>query len=906
VRVHIRRLSHASLLALVASLVALGPARALPPGNVLSNQKLSDTAGNFTPVLDNLDEFGQSVAWLGDLDGAGPAVSALAVGVAFDDDGGLDRGAVYINFLAANGTVLSSTKISDTVNFPGFPLDDGDWFGQSVAFLGDLDGAGPSVAAIAVGAPGDDDGGLNFGAVYILYLSENGTVLTVQKISNTANLPGAPLHSLDAFGESVANLGDLDGAGASARAIAVGSIGDDAGGTDRGAVYILYLSAAGAVSTVQKISNTANFPGSPLHDGDNFGGSVASLGDLDGAGPSVLALAAGAQLDDDGGVDRGAVYILFLNASGVVSSVQKISDLAGGFTGTFADGDEFGNALTNLGDIDGAAGGVTALAIGDAANDDGGLDKGAVQILFLNSNGTCNSFQKISSLAGNFLTPLDLEDGFGTSVAFLGDLDGAGASKLAMAVGTAGDDDGGEDRGAVYILFLDGIAVTRTLTTSVVGTGTISKNPDLASYADGASVQLTANPGAGWAFSAWSGSVVSTSNPVTVVMDANKSVTATFVDVAAPTATVTSPNGGEALTSGTSVNITWTAADNAAVTTVDLELSRTGAAGPYQSIATGIANSGTFSWLVTLPATTQALVRVTAHDAAGHATQDVSNAVFSIAAPIQRTLTLSLIGGGTVTKSPNQATYDDGSTVQLTANPGTGWAFSAWSGGLVSTSNPASVVMNANKSVTATFLDVAPPTMTLTSPNGGEVLGDGLHFKIHWTATDNGAVRNVDFELSRTGAGGPWQAVATGASNNGTFDWVVTLPATSHALIRATAHDTTGHSAQDVSNAEFSITGGVGVGDDVPTAFALSPLSPNPVRAGARFQLALPSAAHVRLSVYDLQGRERVVLADDLFPAGRHSMDGAAITGAGLDSGLYFLRMTAPGTSLVQRFLVTR
>src|SRR6185369_1753892 len=118
----------------------------------------------------------------------------MAIGVALDDDGtsGIDRGAVYITFLAANGTVLSTTKISDTVNFPGFPLDDGDWFGSSVTYLGDLDGAGPSVAAIAVGAPGDDDGGLNNGAVYILFLSANGTVLTVQKISNLGNLPGAP------------------------------------------------------------------------------------------------------------------------------------------------------------------------------------------------------------------------------------------------------------------------------------------------------------------------------------------------------------------------------------------------------------------------------------------------------------------------------------------------------------------------------------------------------------------------------------------------------------------------------------------------------------------------------------------------------------------------------------------
>src|SRR5215471_8443766 len=184
-RVRIQHLGNVTLLGLLASIVALGPARALPPGNVLSSAKISDTAGNFTPILDNLDEFGGAVVGLGDLDGAGPAVTALAVGSAFDDDGGIDRGAVYIAFLAANGSVLSSTKISDTVNLPGSPLDDGDWFGSSIAFLGDLDGAGPSVAAIAVGAPGDDDGAVNNGAVYILFLSANGTVLTVQKISNT-------------------------------------------------------------------------------------------------------------------------------------------------------------------------------------------------------------------------------------------------------------------------------------------------------------------------------------------------------------------------------------------------------------------------------------------------------------------------------------------------------------------------------------------------------------------------------------------------------------------------------------------------------------------------------------------------------------------------------------------------
>ena len=56
---------------------------------------------------------------------------------------------------------------------------------------------------------------------------------------------------------------------------------------------------------------------------------MASIGDLDGDG--VVDMIVGAELDDDGGPDRGAIYVLFLLVDGNVKSFQKISHSEGGF-----------------------------------------------------------------------------------------------------------------------------------------------------------------------------------------------------------------------------------------------------------------------------------------------------------------------------------------------------------------------------------------------------------------------------------------------------------------------------------------------------------------------------------------------------------------------------------------------
>jgi len=99
---------------------------------------------------------------------------------------------------------------------------------------------------------------------------------------------------------------------------------------------------------------------------------------------------------------------------------------------------------------------------------------------------------------------------------------------------------------------------------------------------------------------------------------------------ASPTAAVVYPNGREHLNIGASVDLRWTASDDVAVTSVDLLVSRDGAGGTYAPIATGLANTGTYAWTVDGAATTDAFLKVVAHDGDGSSGEDVSDAAFEI------------------------------------------------------------------------------------------------------------------------------------------------------------------------------------------------------------------------------------------------------------------------------------
>src|SRR5262249_1061069 len=110
------------------------------------------------------------------------------------------------------------------------------------------------------------------------------------------------------------------------------------------------------------------------------------------------------------------------------------------------------------------------------------------------------------------------------------------------------------------------------------------------------------------------------------------------------------------------------------------------------------------------------------------------------------------------------------------------------------------------------------PTVTVTQPNGGETALGGLPFEIHWTASDpdgDNTLDHFDIFLSTDGTAFNTKLNTAGpvAGTARTFTWAV--PAglnTTTAKVRVTAFDNAGGTAQDDSNANFTITdAGIGV-----------------------------------------------------------------------------------------------
>ncbi len=84
-----------------------------------------------------------------------------------------------------------------------------------------------------------------------------------------------------------------------------------------------------------------------------------------------------------------------------------------------------------------------------------------------------------------------------------------------------------------------------------------------------------------------------------------------------------------------------------------------------------------------------------------------------------QTYTLSALisptGSGSITLSPQGGTYIAGTTVTITAVANNGYKFDHWSGDLAGTQNPATIVMNSNKNITANFVAISSPPVVIST-----------------------------------------------------------------------------------------------------------------------------------------------------------------------------------------------
>ena len=89
----------------------------------------------------------------------------------------------------------------------------------------------------------------------------------------------------------------------------------------------------------------------------------------------------------------------------------------------------------------------------------------------------------------------------------------------------------------------------------------------------------------------------------------------------------------------------------------------------------------------------------------------------------------------------------------------------------------------------------------------------------------------------------------------------------------------------------------------VPSEISLEANYPNPFNPTTTIRFTLPQTEHVRLSVYDMLGREVALLIDSSIGAGQHSV---VFDASHLSNGTYLYRLVAGGESFTGRMLLLK
>jgi hypothetical protein len=235
-----------------------------------------------------------------------------------------------------------------------------------------------------------------------------------------------------------------------------------------------------------------------------------------------------------------------------------------------------------------------------------------------------------------------------------------------------------------------------TLTTNVlpVNSGTVTRNLPGPSYPSGTNVTVTANAATGYRFVNWSGDLTGTLNPIAVLMTVNRTITANFTLL---TYTITPSSGANGSISPATVqtvvhggNTTFTITPNTGYRVSNVLVNGT---------SVGAVTTYTFS-------------NVTSN-------QTISATFTALPSYTLTTSTLP-VGAGTFELTPPGGSYPSGTTVSIRAIPNAGYNFVNWTGDATGTTLTTSVVMSANRSVTANY-SVTNFTITPSAGQNGTI-----------------------------------------------------------------------------------------------------------------------------------------------------------------------------------------
>jgi hypothetical protein len=168
----------------------------------------------------------------------------------------------------------------------------------------------------------------------------------------------------------------------------------------------------------------------------------------------------------------------------------------------------------------------------------------------------------------------------------------------------------------------------------------------------------------------------------------------------------------------------------------------------------------------------------------------------------------------------------------------------------------------------------------------------------------DGSLQKIGDELTHTGPKSPAGEVVR-------FDFTYTAPSSEGAAtLYANGNSVNLSNSSDgdqwnfASNLTIAVQAATGVASlDLPGSFALDQNYPNPFNPSTTINFTLPTAAHVRLLLYDVSGQLVATIVDETMDAGYKAVQWTA---GGLASGVYLYRLDALSLSGTGSFSASR